>query len=114
MTFKQTIIGTLLASAVAIPALPAQACGGHGPMAGAMLPGVGMAVPGVGMALAVPGLSAAVSLPAMGATVAALPAGYLTVVVNGSTFFRAGPTWYQPFQGPAGHMYQVVPAPHGM
>ncbi len=100
---------TGIVTAMAAPAGRAHACGRGAmvepmvaPMASPMMAGPAMA-PMVGMAL-----------PAIGLTVAALPVGSVSVVVNGASFFRAGPTWYQPFQGPSGMMYRVVPAPHGM
>ncbi len=99
-----TTVGII--AALAAPAGQALACGGVG-MAMAMP----MAAP---MAGAVAGPVVGMALPQIGLEVAALPAGFVTVVVNGATFFRAGPTWYQPFQAPSGPMYRVVPAPHGM
>jgi hypothetical protein len=105
------IAGKLAAVAgLLIPAGEALACGGGGvmmpmmagPMAGAAL--VTMAAPAV----------AAAAVPAVGATVSVLPQGYVSVVVNGVGFFRAGPTWHPPFEGQHGTLYRVVPAPHGM
>ncbi len=100
-----TTVGII--TALAAPASRALACGGGGmamamPMAAPMMAGA-VAAPVVGMVA-----------PQVGLEVAALPVGFVTVVVNGATFFRAGPAWYQPFQGPTGPMYRVVPAPHGM
>lgn len=88
------VVGVLAATVV--PAGRALACG-RGPMVAPMM------APMAGMAL-----------PAVGLTVAALPLGSVSVVVNGASLFRAGPTWFQPFQAPTGTMYRVVPAPHGM
>lgn len=99
--------GTTLAIALAIPAADALACG----------PGAGMGAttmaPGVAVALPAPVASVGVAVPPVGLTVSALPAGYVSVVVGGVGFFRAGPAWYQPFHGPAGMMFRVVAPPHG-
>ncbi|HET8723930.1 MAG TPA: hypothetical protein VFM53_06950 [Anaeromyxobacteraceae bacterium] len=97
MSVRTMMAVTGILAAVAAPAGRTLACG-RGPMAA-----VPMAGPMVGMAV-----------PAVGLTVAALPVGSVAVVVNGAGFFRAGPTWYQPFQAPTGMMYRVVPAPGGM
>jgi hypothetical protein len=70
-----------------------------------------MAMP---MAMPMSAPAVGLALPQVGLTVAALPQGSVSVVVNGLTFFRAGPTWYQPFQDSTGMRYRVVPAPHGM
>jgi hypothetical protein len=82
--------GAALVAGLALSATDARACG-HGVMAMAPMAG-----------------------PAIGVAVAVLPPGHFAVTVNGVAFFRAGPAWYQPFQGPMGPMFRVVPAPHGM
>ncbi len=106
MSVRTMMAVTGILAAVAAPAGRTLACG-RGPMAAvpmaAPMAAVPMAGPMVGMAV-----------PAVGLTVAALPVGSVAVVVNGAGFFRAGPTWYQPFQAPTGMMYRVVPAPGGM
>lgn len=88
----------MLIVGLALSAADAAACG-HGAMA--------MATPMVGHAMPM-------TVPVVGLTVGVLPQGFLTVTVNGVPFFRAGPTWYEQFQGPSGPMFRVVPAPHGM
>lgn len=100
MNVGKSILGALLAAGLALPAADANACGG---MAMAMP----MAAPMVMAGHAMP-------MPAAGTTVEVLPAGFISVTVNGVAFFRAGPTWYQQFQGPTGVVFQVVPAPQGM
>lgn len=107
MVAKKLVVVAGVAVWLAVAPGAARACG-NGPMS--MGPGMAMLAP----AVAVPAVAAAVALPAVGATVSVLPEGHLTVVVNGATFFRAGPTWFQPHQDPAGMMFRVVPAPHGM
>jgi len=92
--------GAALVAGLALSAGDALACG-HGAMA--------MAAPMAGSAVGV-----AVAFPTIGMAVEALPPGHVAVTVNGFAFFRAGPTWYQAFQGPMGPMFRVVPAPHGM
>jgi hypothetical protein len=106
------IAGTLaVVAGLLIPAGEALACGGGGVMLPMMAgPMAGAAV----VTMATPAVAAAVAVPAAGATVSVLPQGYVSVVVNGVGFFRAGPTWYQPFDGPHGKLYRAVPAPHGM
>ena len=111
MIVKNLVVGAFLAAGLAAAPNAARACG-NGPMA--MGVGMGMVAPVGAVAMAAPAVAATVAFPTIGTTVSVLPEGYLTVVVNGASFFRFGPTWYQPFQGPAGHMYRVVPAPHGM
>ena len=111
MIAKNLVVGAVAAAGIAAAPGAVRACG-NGPMA--MWMGAGMMAPAGAVALAAPAIAATVALPAVGATVSTLPEGYLTVVVNGATFFRAGPSWYQPFQGSTGPMYRVVPAPHGM
>jgi hypothetical protein len=64
--------------------------------------------------MAYPAVAVGVALPAVGMAVEVLPPGHVAVTVNGVAFFRAGPAWFQPFQGPTGMMFRVVPAPHGM
>lgn len=96
MNVRMLMAVTGILTAMAAPAGRALACG-----RGAMV--VPMMAPIVGMAV-----------PAFGLTVAALPVGSISVVVNGAGFYRAGPTWYQPFQAPTGRMYRVVPAPQGL
>jgi hypothetical protein len=107
MTTRNAVLGLVAAAGLAAPAGEALACGG-GAMMGSMM-GPGMLAPVVG-----PVAAAGVALPAIGAVVSVLPQGYVSVVVNGIGFFRAGPTWYQVFQGPKGPMYRVVPVPHGL
>lgn len=92
-----------IVAGLALPAALAQACGGMAMMA-PMSPMQGHS------SVAVP----VQALPTIGATVEVLPLGYVTVVVEGATYFRAGPAWYAPFQGPTGPVFRVVPAPHGM
>jgi hypothetical protein len=92
--------GAALVAGLALSAGDASACG-HGATV--------MAAPMAGSAVAV-----AVALPTIGMAVEVLPPGHVAVTVNGIAFFRAGPAWYQPFQGPMGPMFRVVPAPHGM
>ena len=36
---------------------------------------------------------------------------HVLVVVNGTTYYQAGPTWYKPYFGSSGVYYEVVPAP---
>jgi hypothetical protein len=114
MATSKVAVAVALIAGLLIPAGEALACGG----VGAMVPMVPMmAGPMAGAAvltMAAPAVAAAVAVPAAGATVSVLPQGYVSVVVNGVGFFRAGPTWYQPFDGPQGKLYRVVPAPHGM
>jgi hypothetical protein len=100
MNAGKTILGALVIAGLAVPAADAHACGG---MAMAMP----MAAP---MAMA----AHAMPMPAIGAMVEVLPAGYISVTVNGVAFFRAGPAWYQQYQAPTGVVFQVVPAPQGM
>jgi hypothetical protein len=40
-----------------------------------------------------------------------LPPGAGSMVVNGVTYYQAGPTWYKPYFGSSGVYYEVVPAP---
>jgi hypothetical protein len=96
MTAGNTILAGLLIAGLSLPAAPALACGGTA----VAMPMVGHAMP--------------MALPVIGMTVGVLPLGFISVSVNGAAFFRAGPTWYQQFQGPTGPMFRVVPAPHGM
>lgn len=98
MNAARITLGAMLIAGLAVPAARARACG-HGGMA--------MADPAVGHSMPMPD-------PAIGMTVAVLPQGHVAVTVNGVPFFRAGKAWYQPFDAPAGQMYRVVPAPHGM
>jgi hypothetical protein len=93
MIAGKTIFAGLLIGGLSLQAAPALACGGT--------------------AVAMPG-AMPMALPAIGMTVGVLPLGFISVSVNGAAFFRAGPTWYQQFQGPTGPMFRVVPAPHGM
>ncbi len=112
MTTRKMAVVTAAIAGLALPATEALACGGGGGMMAPMMAGP-MAAPAM-VTIAAPAVAAAVAVPAMGATVSVLPEGYVSVVVNGVGFFRAGATWYQGFQGPHGTMYRVVPAPHGM
>ena len=48
---------------------------------------------------------------AMGATYAALPAGSISVVKNGQTYYLRGNTWFLPAYGANGVHYTVVAAP---
>lgn len=98
MNAGRMILGALLIAGLALPASDARACGG-----------MAMATP-----VAMPMAGHAMPLPVIGMTVEVLPVGFISVTVNGVAFFRAGPTWYQQFQGPTGQVYQVVPAPQGM
>lgn len=91
--------GAALVAGLALSASDARACG-RGVMAMAPMAG--------------PAIGVAVALPTIGMAVEVLPPGHVAVTVNGVAFFRAGPAWYQPFQGPMGPMFRVVPAPHGM
>jgi hypothetical protein len=102
MNAGKTILGALLIAGLALPATDALACGGMGMAAPMTVP---MAMPMAGHAMPMPGI---------GMTVEVLPAGFISVTVNGVAFYRAGPTWYQQFQGPTGPAFQVVPAPQGM
>jgi hypothetical protein len=47
----------------------------------------------------------------IGTQLAALPAGAGSMVVNGVTYYQAGPTWFKPYFGSSGVYYEVVPAP---
>ncbi len=47
----------------------------------------------------------------LGTQVASLPPGAGSMVVNGVTYYQAGPTWYKPYFGSSGVYYEVVPAP---
>jgi hypothetical protein len=47
----------------------------------------------------------------LGTQVASLPPGAGSMVVNGTTYYQAGPTWYKPYFGSSGVYYEVVPAP---
>ena len=47
----------------------------------------------------------------IGTQVAYLPPGANSMVVNGVTYYQAGPTWYKPYYGSSGVYYEVVPAP---
>lgn len=49
--------------------------------------------------------------PPIGAEVAALPPGCVTMNVNGATYYQCGPTWYQPYFGGNAVYYTVVPTP---
>lgn len=96
MEAARTTLTALIVAGLAMFAADAQACG-RGAMA--------VPVPAYGVA-------AAVAVPSVGISVAVLPPGYATVVVNGLPFFRFGPVWYAPYQGPTGRMFRVVPPPH--
>jgi hypothetical protein len=98
MNAGKTILGALLIAGLALPAAEAHACGGMAMAAPMAMPMAGHAMP----------------IPVVGMTVEVLPVGFISVTVNGVAFYRAGPTWYQQFQGPTGPTFQVVPAPHGM
>lgn len=100
MNSKKWMAVTGILTAMAAPTGRALACGRGAMVVPMMAP---MVAPMVGMVV-----------PAFGLTVAALPVGSISVVVNGAGFYRAGPTWYQPFQAPTGMMYRVVPAPQGL
>jgi hypothetical protein len=102
MNAGKMILGGLLIAGLALPAADALACGG---MAMALPMATPMAMPMAGHAM---------PMPVVGMTVEVLPAGFISVTVNGVAFYRAGPTWYQQFQGPTGPTFQVVPAPQGM
>jgi hypothetical protein len=102
MNAGKTILGGLLIAGLALPSADAFACGG-----------MAMALPMVSP-MAMPMAGHAMPMPVVGMTVEVLPAGFISVTVNGVAFYRAGPTWYQQFQGPSGPAFQVVPAPHGM
>jgi hypothetical protein len=103
MTARNFTLRAALVAGLAVPASLAQACGGMAMMA-PMSPMHGHS------SMAVP----VQALPTVGTTVEALPLGYVTVVVEGATYFRAGSAWYVPFQGPTGPVFRVVHAPHGM
>jgi hypothetical protein len=47
----------------------------------------------------------------MGAMYAAPPAGSMTTVIQGQTYYLNGNTWFQPAYGANGVYYRVVPAP---
>lgn len=47
----------------------------------------------------------------LGSQVAVPPPGAALSVVNGDTYYRAGPTWFKPYYGSSGVYYQVVLAP---
>jgi hypothetical protein len=100
MIAGKTIFAGLLIGGLSLQAAPALACGGTAVAMPGAMPMVGHAMP--------------MALPAIGMTVGVLPLGFISVSVNGAAFFRAGPTWYQQFQGSMGPMFRVVPAPHGM
>ena len=100
MNARRTILGGLLIGGLLLTADPALACGGMGMALPLAMPMVGHAMP--------------MAPPQVGMTVGVLPPGFISVTVSGVAFFRAGPIWYQQFQGPTGPVYQVVPAPHGM
>ncbi len=102
MNAGKTILGALLVAGLALATTDASACGG---MATAMPMAAPMAMPMGGHAM---------PMPTVGTTVEVLPPGFISVTVNGVAFLRAGPTWYQQFQGPTGLVFQVVPAPQGM
>jgi hypothetical protein len=102
MNAGKRILGALLIAGLALPATDALACGG-----------MAMAAP-MTMPLVMPMGGHAMAMPTIGATVEVLPPGFISVTVNGVAFFRAGPAWYQQFQGPTGVVFQVVPAPQGM
>lgn len=48
---------------------------------------------------------------AMGAIYAAVPAGCVSPVVQGRTYYLCGNTWFQPAYGANGVYYRVVPTP---
>jgi hypothetical protein len=96
MDAAKTSLTALIVAGMALMATDAQACG-RGAMA--------VPVPAYGVA-------ATVAVPPVGISVAVLPPGYATMVVNGMPFFRFGPVWYAPYQGPTGRMFRVVPPPH--
>ena len=50
------------------------------------------------------------SLP-IGTQIANVPGGAREMVVNGTRYYQAGPTWYKPYFGSSGVYYEVVPAP---
>jgi hypothetical protein len=106
MNAARITVGTMLIVGLALSAADAAACG-HGAMAMETPMAATMVAPMVGHAMPMP-------VAVVGLTVGVLPQGFLTVTVNGVPFFRAGPTWYEQFQGPSGPMFRVVPAPHGM
>ena len=99
MKARRIAAGAAIVAGLALSASDARACG-HGVMAMAPMAG--------------PAIGVVVALPTIGMAVEVLPPGHFAVTVNGVAFFRAGPAWYQPFQGPMGPMFRVVPAPHGM
>ncbi|RZL88100.1 MAG: hypothetical protein EOP82_24110 [Variovorax sp.] len=47
----------------------------------------------------------------MGTQVAHMPDGAREMVVNGTRYYQAGPTWYKPYFGSSGVYYEVVPTP---
>jgi hypothetical protein len=58
-----------------------------------------------------PGAVPASGTYVMGMSYAALPAGSMTIVKNGSTYYLNGNTWFQPAYGANGVHYIVVSAP---
>ena len=48
---------------------------------------------------------------AMGAIYATLPVGCATPVIQGTTYYLCGSTWFQPSYGANGVYYRVVPTP---
>lgn len=57
-----------------------------------------------------PAAAAGGALP-VGTTTSALPAGFQTLNVNGSTYYQSGPNWYKMEVGSNGVYYIVVQAP---
>jgi hypothetical protein len=63
------------------------------------------------LVVVVPPPAAGAAIP-IGATVAALPPGFVSLNVNGQQYYQCGPTWYRPYFAPNGaYMYAVVAAP---
>ena len=55
--------------------------------------------------------SPAARLVPVGTTVTVLPAGFVSLNVNGAEYYQCGPTWYQMRVGSNGVYFVVVPAP---
>jgi hypothetical protein len=49
--------------------------------------------------------------PPYGTQVGALPRGCNNMNVNGVTYYRCGPYWYQPYMGGNGVYYTLIPPP---